>query len=203
MHSEENDSRINFLARTMPWYVQIFCLDNSHHGRVHEKRPKGTEETWILTEEQREQAKGRLKIVFLGVDRDKSGRIGFFGSSGGTSGFGLQIGTVPTGSGRLASMIMGHTSSPSIVGQFSISCQFRLVNALEVRFQSKKKLPSISETQRSFTAFSTFRKATKNNRSGPGFLFRFRPWRRLEFSSTQSVQRKTIAKVRIPNRARR
>ena len=30
--------------------------------------------------------------------------------------------------------IMGHTSSPSIVGQFSISCQFRLVNALEVRF---------------------------------------------------------------------
>ena len=56
---------------------------------------------------------------------------------------------------------MGHTSSPSIVGQFSISCQFRLVNALEVRFKSIKKLPSISETQRSFTAFSTFRKATK------------------------------------------
>ena len=46
----------------------------------------------------------RLKNVFLGVDRDKSGRIGFFGSSGGTSGFGLQIGTVPTRSGRLASM---------------------------------------------------------------------------------------------------
>ena len=41
--------------------------------------------------------------MFLGVDRDKSGRIGFFGSSGGTSGFGLQIGTVPTRSGRLAS----------------------------------------------------------------------------------------------------
>ena len=42
--------------------------------------------------------------MFLGVDRDKTGRIGFFGSSGGTSGFGLQIGTVPTRSGRLASM---------------------------------------------------------------------------------------------------
>ena len=45
-----------------------------------------------------------LKTVFLGVDRDKLGRIGFFGSSGGTSGFGLQIGTVPMRSGRLASM---------------------------------------------------------------------------------------------------
>ena len=53
--------------------------------------------------------------------------------------------------------ILGHTSSPSIVGQFSISCQFWLVNALEVRFLSIKKLPSISETQRSFTAFSAFR----------------------------------------------
>ena len=42
--------------------------------------------------------------MFLGVDQDKSGRIGFFESSGGTSGFGLQIGTVPTRSGRLASM---------------------------------------------------------------------------------------------------
>ena len=43
--------------------------------------------------------------MFLPVDRDKSGRIRFFGSSGGTSGFGLQIGTVPTRSGRLASML--------------------------------------------------------------------------------------------------
>ena len=42
--------------------------------------------------------------MFWGVDRDKTGQIGFFGSSGGTSGFGLQIGTVPTRSGRLASM---------------------------------------------------------------------------------------------------
>ena len=42
--------------------------------------------------------------MFWGVDRDKTGRIGFFGSSGGTSGFGLQTGTVPTRSGRLASM---------------------------------------------------------------------------------------------------
>ena len=42
--------------------------------------------------------------MFMHVDRDKTGRIGFFGSSGGTSGFCLQIGTVPTRSGRLASM---------------------------------------------------------------------------------------------------
>ena len=39
------------------------------------------------------------------IDRDKSWRIGFFGSSGGTSGFGLQTWTVPTRSGRLASVI--------------------------------------------------------------------------------------------------
>ena len=53
------------------------------HGRVHEKKPKDTEETWIPTEEQREQAKSGFKIVFLGVDRDKSGRIGFFGRRAG------------------------------------------------------------------------------------------------------------------------
>ena len=55
--------------------------------------------------------------MFLGVGRDKSGRIGFFGSSGGTSGFGLQIGTVPTRSGRLASMLslsLSHTLSLSL-----------------------------------------------------------------------------------------
>ena len=40
--------------------------------------------------------------MFLGVDQDKSV---FLGSSGGTSGFGLQIGTVPTRSRRLASML--------------------------------------------------------------------------------------------------
>ena len=54
--------------------------------------------------------KAGLKIVFLGVDRDKSGRMGFFGSSGATSGFGHQIGTVPTRSGRLASMHKPHSN---------------------------------------------------------------------------------------------
>ena len=36
---------------------------------------------------QREQAKGRFKIMFLGVDRDKSGRIGFFWVVGRDVGF--------------------------------------------------------------------------------------------------------------------
>ena len=49
--------------------------------------------------------KSGLKIVLLGADRDKSGRIGFFGWSGGTSGFGLQIGTVPTRSGWLQVLV--------------------------------------------------------------------------------------------------
>ena len=68
----------------------------------------------IPTEEQREQAKSRFKIVFLGVDRDKSGRIGFFGSSGRTSGFGLQIGTVPARSGRLARMRVPRKRRPAV-----------------------------------------------------------------------------------------
>ena len=49
--------------------------------------------------------KAGLKSCFgalIGTNRDESV---FFGSSGGTSGFGLQIGTVPTRSGRLASML--------------------------------------------------------------------------------------------------
>ena len=33
--------------------------------------------------------------MFLGVDRDKTGRIGFLGSSGGRSGFDLKIGDCP------------------------------------------------------------------------------------------------------------
>ena len=53
--------------------------------------------------------------MFLGVDRDKSGRIGFFGSSGGTSGFGLQIGTVQARSGRLASMTVSDITSAEIL----------------------------------------------------------------------------------------
>ena len=68
------------------------------------KKAKGHRRNLNSDQEQREQAKSRFKIVFLGVGRDTSGRIGFFGSSGGASGFGLQIGTVPTRSGRLESM---------------------------------------------------------------------------------------------------
>ena len=49
-----------------------------------------------------------LKSCFWALSRDKSIRIGIFGSSGGKSGFGLQIGTVPTRSGRLASMQVLH-----------------------------------------------------------------------------------------------
>ena len=45
----------------------------------------------------------------MGVDRDKSGQIRFFGLSGATSGFGLQIESVPTSSGRLASMTLPPT----------------------------------------------------------------------------------------------
>ena len=65
-----------------------------------------------------EQAKGRFKIVFLGVDRDKSGRIGFFGSSGGTSGFGSpnrdcpdEIGTV----GKYACVVLSTNGITTVV----------------------------------------------------------------------------------------
>ena len=58
--------------------------------------------------------------MFLGVDRDKSGRIGFFGSSGGTSGFGVQIGTVPTRSGRLASMHLSFMHPVTSENQFHL-----------------------------------------------------------------------------------
>ena len=87
--------------------MQIFFVwITVYHGRVHEKRPICKKHRRNLNSDwkTREQAKSRFKIVFWGVDRDKTGRIGFFGSSGGTSGFGLQIGSVPTRSGRLASM---------------------------------------------------------------------------------------------------
>ena len=106
-----------------------------------------------------------------------------------------------------------HTGTPAIIyGAYKLSFHSWAVfdflpisigQCVRSQILVNKETAVDSETQRSFTAFSTFRKATKNNRSGPGFLFRFRPWRGLEFSSTQSVQRKTIAKVRIPNRARR
>ena len=61
----------------------------------------------LKNKEDRQKA-GSSKIVFWGVDRDKSVRIGFLGSPGETSGFGLQIGTVPTRLGRLASMDKQH-----------------------------------------------------------------------------------------------
>ena len=69
------------------------------------KKGQKTQKNLEFRVKNKENRQKRVKIVFLGVDRDKSGRIGFFGSSGGTSGFGLQIGTVPTRSGRLASML--------------------------------------------------------------------------------------------------
>ena len=50
--------------------------------------------------------KAGLKSCFGALIGTKTGRIGFLGSSGWTSGFGLQIGAVPTRSGRLASMCM-------------------------------------------------------------------------------------------------
>ena len=48
--------------------------------------------------------KAGLKSCFLALIGTKRDESAFFGSSGGASGFGLQIGTVPTRSGRLASM---------------------------------------------------------------------------------------------------
>ena len=96
-----------FATKTM----QIFCLDNCLPRTGTWEKAKRHSRNLNSTKEQREQAKSRFKIVFLGVDRDKTGRIGFFGSSGWTSGFGLQIGTVPTRSGRLASMLYVHKSA--------------------------------------------------------------------------------------------
>ena len=77
--------------------------------------------------------------MFLGVDRDKSRRIGFFGSSGGTSGFGLQIGTVPTRSGRLASMNHGLVE---VSGQFhSLALCYYVSSRIASACACKARLP--------------------------------------------------------------
>ena len=76
MRSEENYRRMNnlnaLLYRFFVWITA--CL-----GRVHEKWPKDTEETWNPTEEQREQAKSGFKTVFwalIGTNRDESAFLG-------------------------------------------------------------------------------------------------------------------------------
>ena len=87
--------------------MQIFLFGylatTDRYIRKGQKTQKKLEFEFRLKNKENRQKAG-LKLCFLGVDRYKTGRIGFFGSSGGTSGFGLQIGTVPTRSGRLASM---------------------------------------------------------------------------------------------------
>ena len=56
---------MNFLTKRCPNICRFFVWITVYRGRVHEKRPKDTEETWFPTEEQREQAKSRFKIVFF------------------------------------------------------------------------------------------------------------------------------------------
>ena len=94
--------------------------------------------------------------MFSGVDRDKTGWIGFFGSSGGTSGFGLQIGTVPTRSGRLASMCLMRTkvvaSSPickSSVVDLVMSRDHQNDNAVWLCRFTKKKSEAKKGTEQS------------------------------------------------------
>ena len=107
MRSEENYRRMNNLnALSYRFFVWITAC----HGRVHEKWPKDTEETWIPTEEQRKQAKAGLKPCF----GRWSGQIGtnrLFWVIGRDVGFGLQIGTVPARTGRLASMVVSETKA--------------------------------------------------------------------------------------------
>ena len=70
---------MNFLARTSPDIYRFFVWITAHHGRVHEKRPKDTEETWVPTAEEREQAKAGLKSWFwalIGTNRDESAFLG-------------------------------------------------------------------------------------------------------------------------------
>ena len=63
----------------MPFYTDFFVWITACHGRVHEKWPKDTEETWIPTEQQREQAKSGYKTVFwalIGTNQDESAFLG-------------------------------------------------------------------------------------------------------------------------------
>ena len=72
LRSEENYRRMNNLNA---FYTDFFVWITACHGPVHEKWPKDTEETWIPTEEQREQAKSGFKTVFwalIGTNRDES-----------------------------------------------------------------------------------------------------------------------------------
>ena len=58
-----------------PSIYRFFVWKISCHGRAHEKRPKDTEELWIPSEEQIEQAKAGLKSCFwalIGTNRDES-----------------------------------------------------------------------------------------------------------------------------------
>ena len=76
LRSEENYRRMNNLNALL---YRFFVWITACHGRVHEKWPKDTEETWIPTEEQRKQAKSGFKTVFwalTGTNRDESGFLG-------------------------------------------------------------------------------------------------------------------------------
>ena len=76
LRSEENSRRMNNLNALL---YRFFVWITACHGRVHEKWPNDTEETWILTEEQRKQAKSGFKTVFwalIGTNRDESAFLG-------------------------------------------------------------------------------------------------------------------------------
>ena len=66
-----NQNNALILYRFFVWITAQFTTD-----AYLKKKTKDTDETWIPTEEQREQAKGWVKIVFLGIDRDKSAFLG-------------------------------------------------------------------------------------------------------------------------------
>ena len=79
LRSEENDGRKNFYTKQCPNLCRFFVWITVYHGRVHEKRPKDTEETWILTEEQENRQKAGLKSCFwalIGTKRDESAFLG-------------------------------------------------------------------------------------------------------------------------------
>ena len=97
---------------------------------------------------------------------------------------------------------MGHTSSPSIVGQFSISCQFRLVNALEVRILVNKETAVDFGDPEVFHGFQRFPLGDQKP-LGTGIFIPFSTMTRAWLFKYAKRTKKTIAKVRIPNRARR
>ena len=136
MTGERTFNQNNALIYTLLFFVwKTAC-----HGWVHEKRPKDTEEPWIPSEEQREQAKAGLKSCFWAFDRDKSGRIGFFGSSGRTSGFSLQIGTVLTRSGRLATWYGIHGWGSTCTGMYGHAMAMHILLRCLQRFKRQARL---------------------------------------------------------------